>query len=98
MDLPALVTEVPLELAGNAWLCVGGQAAAESRIEVVDRLQQADVTHLHQILGWLGAVPVPLDAQPHQAAMTADQQFARRSAPLARPRQRPEDSQQLVVL
>jgi hypothetical protein len=75
MDLPALVTEVPLDLAGDARLSLGGQGAAEGRVEVVDGLQQADVAHLHQVLGRLGAAPVSLHAQPDQAPVTAGQQL-----------------------
>src|ERR1035437_5664646 len=46
MELPALVAEVPLDLAADARLRVRGQTAAKGRIEVVDRLHQADVPHL----------------------------------------------------
>jgi hypothetical protein len=38
MDLPALVAEVPFELAADARPRVRGQAGADGRIEVADRL------------------------------------------------------------
>ncbi len=98
VHLPALVAEMPLDLARDARLGVGGQAAADSGIEVVDRLQQADVPHLHQVLGRLGAALVPLHAGPHQVAVTADQQLAGRRPAAAGPRQGLDDAQELAVI
>src|SRR5262249_4652745 len=48
---PALVPEMPLDLAGDARLGVGRQVAAEVRIEVVDGFEQAYVPDLHQLFG-----------------------------------------------
>jgi len=83
MDLPALVAEMPFELAADARPRVGRQAAAEGRIEIADRLQQADVSHLHQVFLRLGAAHVPPHAGPDQALVAADQQTARRRPLLA---------------
>src|SRR5690349_1820965 len=73
MDLPPLVAEVPLDLAGDAGLRVSGQAAADTRVEVVDRLEQAHVADLHQVLVWLGAAPVTVGARADQAAVPPHQ-------------------------
>ena len=98
VDRPALVPEVPLDLAADAHLRVGGQVAADRGIETADRLHQPDITHLHQILDRLGTLPVPLHARAHQVAVTSDQQLTRRSARSAGPRQRPHHAQQLPVI
>ena len=97
VHLPALVAEVPLDLAGDARLGVGGQAAADGRVEVVDGLQQADVADLHQLLGRLRAVPVPLGAGPDQRSVTADQHLAGGVALCAAPRQRLDQLHQFRV-
>jgi hypothetical protein len=98
MDLPALVAEVPLELAADARQRVRGQASAGGRIEVADRLQQADVPHLHQVFRRLRAAQVPSHAGPDQALVAGDQQLARRRPPLAGLRQQPDDAQQRPVI
>jgi len=90
-DLPALVPEVPLELAADARPRVRGQAAAGGRIELADRLQQAEIPHLHQVLRRLRAAQVWSHAGPHQALVAGDQQLARRRAPLAGSRRQPDD-------
>jgi hypothetical protein len=77
--------QVLLDLAADAYLRVGGQVASDRRIEAADRLHQADVPHLHQVLGRLRGAPVPLHARVHQVAVTGYQQLARRSAPSAGP-------------
>jgi len=88
VHVPPLVPEVPFDLAGDAGLRVGGEVAAEGRVEVVDGLEQADVTDLHQLLGRLGAVPVPLGAGSDQRLIPADELLAGRVPLLAVPRQR----------
>ena len=98
IKLPARVPEMALDLAGDAGLGIGGQAAAEGRIEVVDRLHQADIPHLHQVLSRLRTAPVSLHAGPDQAAVTAHQQLACRIVPLAGQRQRGDDGQQFPVI
>jgi hypothetical protein len=76
VDLPALVPEVPLDLADHARVGVRGQVAAEVRIEVVDRLEQADVADLHEFFRGLRAGLVLPDAGPHQPLVAADQGLA----------------------
>ena len=98
VDLPPLVAEVPLDLAADARPRVGGQAAADGRVEVADRLQQADIPHLHQVLRRLRAVQVPPHAGPDQPAVAGHEQLARRRPPLAGRRQRPDDAQQRPVI
>src|SRR6185437_9830097 len=97
-DLPAFVAEMPLELAADARLRVRGQASADGRIEVADRLQQADITHLHQVLRRLRAVHVPSHTGPDEALVAGDQQLARRLPPLAGLRQPPDDAEQRPVI
>ena len=98
VHLPPLVAEVPLELAADARPRVRGQAAADGRVEVADRLQQADVPHLHQVLRRLRAAQVPPHARPDQPAVAGHEQLARRRPPLAGQRQRPDDAQQRPVI
>jgi len=76
VHVPPLVTEVPLDLAGDARLRIRREVAAEGRVEIVDGLEQADVTDLHQLLGRLGAVPVALGAGPDQRLVPADKRLA----------------------
>ena len=87
VNLPALVPEVPSDLAVNVRASISRQGAANGRIEVVNRRDQATVAHLHQVLSRLRTTPISLDAGPDQATVAADQQLARRYAPLADARQ-----------
>jgi hypothetical protein len=98
MDLPALVAEVPLELAADARLRVRDQAGADGPIEVADRLHQADIPHLYQVLCRLGVAQVRSHAGPDQALVAGDKQIARRHPPLAGPRRRLHDAQQRPVI
>jgi hypothetical protein len=97
---PALVAEVPLSLAADAGPRVGGQAGpgGGDRIEVADRLQQAEVPDLHQVLGRHRAAPVRPNARPDQALVTGDEQLARGRTPLTGRRQRPDQGQQCQVI
>ena len=98
VKLPALVPEVPSNLAVNMRAGIGGQGTADGRIEVVDRRDQADVPDLHQVLSRLRTAPISLDTGPDQATVAADKQLARRYPPLAEARQRADDAQQLTVI
>jgi hypothetical protein len=46
-------------------------------LEVADRLQQADIPHLHQFLSRYRAAQVGWHAGPDQALVTGDEQLAR---------------------
>jgi hypothetical protein len=92
MHLPALVAEMPLDLAADARPRVRGQAVTDGRIELADRLQQADIPHLHQVLRRLRAAQVRSYTEPDQALVAGDQQFARRRPPLAGLPERPDDA------
>jgi hypothetical protein len=96
--LPALVPEVPLDLAGDARLGIGRQARAEHRVEVVDRLEQSDVPDLHQVLGRFRAVGVPADTRPDELCIPAHQDVARRRAVAAAHRQRPHRLEQFQIV
>ena len=98
MDLPALVPEVALDLAGDARLGVGGQVPAECRVEVVDRLEQADVADLHQLFFRLRAVPVPAGARAHQRPVPQHQGLTRGGTPPGSGRQRVNDLEQFAVI
>jgi hypothetical protein len=76
VHLPPLVAEVPLDLAADARQGVGGQAAAVGGIVVVDRLEQADVAHLHQVLDRLGAAAVLAHARAHELLVPLDKELA----------------------
>ena len=76
---------------------VRGQAVAERRVEVVDRLEQADVADLHQVLDRLGAAAVLPDAGADQLLVPLHDQLAQRRALVAVSRQRAQPGQELVV-
>src|SRR5262249_36428071 len=97
VHVPPLVPEVPLDLARDAGLGVGGEVAAEGRVEVVDGLEQTDVADLHQLFWGLGAVPVALGARPDQRFVPADEFLARGVPLLAVPRQRLDQLHELRV-
>ena len=97
MDLPALVAEVPLDLAADARLGVGGEAVADLGVVVVDRLEQADVPDLHQVLGGLGAAAVLPDAGADQLLVAVHEDLAGGGAQLAVPWQRADLGQQGVI-
>src|SRR5215469_5185444 len=97
MHLPALVTEMPLDLTADTRLRVGGQAAADRRIEVVDRLEQPDVPNLHQFFGRLRAVPVSQHAGLDQRLVSLDEDRAGRFPGPAALRLRSDQGQQLGV-
>jgi hypothetical protein len=83
VDLPALVPEVALDLAADAWLGVGGQAVADLGVVVVDRLEQADVADLHEVLGGLRAAAVLPYARADQLAVTLHDYLAGGGSQLA---------------
>jgi hypothetical protein len=97
VDLPPLVPEVPLDLAADARLRVGGEAVADLGVVVVYRLEQADVPDLHEIFGWFGAAAVLPDARADQLLVPVHEDLADGGAQLAVPRQRPDLAQQSVV-
>ena len=97
MHLPPLVTEVPLDLAADAGRRVRGQAAAERRVVVVDRLEQADVAHLHQVFHRLGAAAVLPDAGADQPLVPLHQDLAGDGALVAVPGCRAEAGKQGIV-
>src|ERR1700678_2803861 len=97
VNLPALVPEVALDLAGNVRVSIGRQRAANGRVEVVDRRDQANIAHLHQVFSRLRAVPIALDAGPDQVTVPANEHIARRYPPLAEAGERAHDAQQLTV-
>src|SRR5581483_979900 len=50
MDRPALVTEMPLELAQDRGNGIAGKAARARQIKMVDGLDQPEAGHLYQVL------------------------------------------------
>ena len=83
VDLPALIAEVALDLAAYARLRIAGQTRADTGIEVVDRLEQANVTDLHELLVRLGAVLVAEHARPDERPVPGDEHLAGRVARLS---------------
>src|SRR5690242_17831077 len=88
---------MPLDLAADAGLRVGGEAVADLRVVVVYRIEQADVPDLHEIFGWFGAAAVLPDARADQLLVPVHEDLADGGAQLAVPRQRPDLAQQSVV-
>jgi hypothetical protein len=89
---------MPLDLAADAWLRVGGQARANRRIVIVDRLEQAHVAGLHQVFRRLGAAPVLPDARPDQLLVPADHYLAGGRAQLAVTRLSADLGQQSAII
>ena len=84
---------MPLDLANDVRPRVGGQRAAELRIKVIDRLHQAHVPNLHQVLDSLRQKAVPPYAGPDQAPVAGHQLCGSRIAPFAAAGQRTNDCQ-----
>src|SRR5205814_2126874 len=74
---PALVPEVPLDLADDVRGRVRRQLDAAVEIEAVDRLDQPDRADLDQILELLPAIRVPTRERAHERHVLLDQLLAR---------------------
>src|SRR4051812_34803992 len=74
---PALVAEVPLDLADDVRRRVGRQLDAAVEVEAVDRLDQADGADLDEILELLAAVRVAPGERAHERHVLLDQLLAR---------------------
>src|SRR5207253_1979146 len=72
-DRPALVPEVPLDLAHDGGRGVGGELHAALQVEPVDRLDQPDRGDLGEVVQPLAAVPEPARKVLHQRQMQFDQ-------------------------
>jgi hypothetical protein len=59
MNRPDVISEVPSQLAQNGRHGVGGERLPARRVETVDRLHEAQVGDLEQIVEWLAAAPIP---------------------------------------
>src|SRR5439155_15820888 len=70
---PALVPEVPLQLADDGWRGVGGELDLAIGVEPVDRLDQADRGDLDQVVQRLAAAGEPPGQVFDQAEMSLDQ-------------------------
>jgi len=88
---------VPFDLPADARLGIGIQAVSEGGVEVVDRLEQADVADLQQILSRFGAAQVGPYAGVDQPGIAAHQDLADGLALGAITRQRAKPGQQRVV-
>ena len=62
---PAVVTKVALDLAGDVRLGKGGQADSAIKVEAVDRLEQAERSDLHEVIGVEAAIGVALGDSAH---------------------------------
>ena len=71
VNLPTLVSEVPFDLAVNMRAGISGQGAADGRIEVVDRRDQADVSHLRRSSAGSGSRGQPEPELPGRAEQSA---------------------------
>src|SRR5215468_3362943 len=78
MHLPALIPEVPLDLAADARQGVTRKAGASSGIVVVDGLDQPDVSDLQQVLVRFWAVLEPPDTGPDQWPVPVHEHFTGR--------------------
>ncbi|GAA3045604.1 hypothetical protein GCM10020000_26670 [Streptomyces olivoverticillatus] len=73
---PALVAEVPFDLADDRGRGVGGELHAAVRVEPVHRLDQADGGHLGQVVERLAAVAEPPRQVLHQRQVHPHQVIA----------------------
>ena len=68
LDRPALVAEVPLDLAEDGGGRIRGKLHTPVQIETVDGLDEADATDLDEVLHRLAARREPPCQTPHQEA------------------------------
>src|SRR6266536_1146755 len=73
---PALVAEVPLDLADDVRRRIRRQLDAAAQVEAVNRLDQADRADLDEILELLAAVRVPARKRAHERHVLLDQLLA----------------------
>src|SRR5215470_5013141 len=88
---------MPLDLAADAGLRVGGEAVADLGVVVVYRLEQADVPDLHEIFRRFGAAAVLPDARADQLLVAVHEYLAGGGAHLAVLRQPSDLGEQGVV-
>src|SRR6185437_15873065 len=74
---PALVAEVPLDLADDVRRRIRRQLDTALEIEPIDRLDQADRADLDEILQLLAAIRVPARERAHERHVLLDQLLAR---------------------
>src|SRR6185437_12849667 len=74
---PALVAEVPLDLADDVRRYVGRKRDAAVEVEAVDRLDQPDGSDLDEILELLAAVRVTPRERAHERHVLLDQLLPR---------------------
>ena len=72
-----VVAQKTADLADDHRLAIGGKAQAQLRIEIIDRLDQPDASHLEQIVRILAAPHKALHHAEHQAQIAADHLLAR---------------------
>ena len=75
-DGPALVPEVPLELADDRRRRVGRELDLAVEVEALDRLQQPDRSNLHQILERLASVPETAREKLDETDVLVDESFS----------------------
>src|SRR5205823_4239726 len=73
---PALVAEVPLDLADDVRRGVRRQLDAAVEVEAVDRLDEPDGADLDEVLELLAAIRVATRQRPHQRHVLLDQLLA----------------------
>ncbi len=75
-DGPALVAEVPLDLADDGRRGVGGELDGALEVEAVDGLDQPDGRDLHEVIERLAAVAEPPGQVLHQREVGLDEVIA----------------------
>ena len=71
-----MVAQVPFHLTENGDAGEGGEAHSSQRVKTVDRLHQAQSSHLHEIVPGLTPVPETPGQMIGQAQMVLDQLLA----------------------
>jgi hypothetical protein len=82
--LAAVVLQVAGDVRADPPHGVGAEAIALARIEVLDRLEQADVALLDEVVDARAAVPVLLGHRDHQGEVRGSQDVLRPQVALAR--------------
>src|SRR5215510_7692643 len=98
MHLPALIPEVALDLAADAWQGVTRKAGAGRGIVVVDGLDQSDVPDLQQVLVRFRAVLEAPNTGPDKRPVPVNEHFAGRFPDRVFARKGPDEVEQVRVV
>ena len=83
-DRPAMVSEVALDRAGDAWHGVGGEGGPTRGVKALDGSDEREAGHLLEVLERLGAALVAAGELPSERQEALDQHVAIMASPRRR--------------